>query len=509
MSDEIIAPAASLLAPGPRYSREAKNESRCKSLWWLLAALIMGCVATNHGSLLNLSLPAIVFLMAVFFARSSPQNFIRLMVATFVLAPLVRRLADNFGGGFTDPSPILLTPYLVPIAGLASIRFSQLLKRRSLPFSLALLGIGYGLVIGLLRNPEHTAVLISALRWISPIAAGLYLLDQQIVRGLDLTNVMITSIRWAALGSAAYGLIQIALLPSWDLFWLKMMLETGVGDSYGRPMPFNFRAFGTLNGTGVAAAFWGIGFLFWLFDSHRLKMVALPLLAAALFLTQVRTEWSCLPIAVLVGLLISRQGRREALVSLVACAGILVLAAGLLAGSVPEIANSVGDRLNTMGSAGGDESLNSRTDAIHYAIAMLNTMPFGAGLGFLDGPEYGRTPMSNRAGATGTDLGLIGIVFDLGYLGSAAYLSGVLGLCVFTWRLRQAEFAAATLVKVSVLLLLLHAWSNDPFSAPIAFILWLAGAIACGQAGMVQQPLLEAENLKPFTGGAEQARLVV
>ena len=130
-----------------------------------------------------------------------------------------------------------------------------------------------------------------------------------------------------------------------------------------------------------------------------------------------------------------------------------------------------------MSDSGQDESYRSRSNAIRAADDMAADIPFGKGLGFLDGPTYGRTPMANPSNASSADLGLIGIVFDLGYLGTTVYLAAILLLS-----LRIARMPAgprSTLVKSTLIFTLLHVWSNNPFMAPAALLLWIFGALAC------------------------------
>jgi hypothetical protein len=68
----------------------------------------------------------------------------RFYLVGMVPTPLVRRLAD-YRSGFTDPSPILLAPYLVAL--LTLITFLQnvpILKRQGgLPFVLSFIGLFY------------------------------------------------------------------------------------------------------------------------------------------------------------------------------------------------------------------------------------------------------------------------------------------------------------------------------------------------------------------------------
>jgi hypothetical protein len=453
-----------------------KSHVQTNSLWLLLAVVSVGGLAAHAGHALNYLLPALFFAVALIFARSSPAHYVRLLIVALVLAPFLRRLADYYGGGFTDPSPMLLIPYVVPLASLRCIRLRELTQRHLLPFTLALIAITYGLLVGLVSVQEHTASLVPALRWACPALAGIYI--AQVRDRTEAVDALLSTIRWAILASALYAIVQIAILPGWDMLWLKTLLETGQGNSYGRPAPFAFRAFGTLNSGGVAAEIWGVGALAWLFYKGRGRAPALAILFVAIFLTLVRTEWLCLPVAMIAGLLLGRT--RSALTALGGAVAILLLSASLLAGAIPEVRNSIADRVSTMGDSGRDESLIARSLAIRAALDMASDIPFGKGLGFLDGPAYGRTPMANPSNASSADLGIIGMLFDLGYLGAAVYLAGLVLLSLSIWRMPPGE--VGTLVKATLVLTLLHVWSNNPFVAPSSLLLWTLGALSCSPA---------------------------
>ena len=111
---------------------------------------------------------------------------------------------------------------------------------------------------------------------------------------------------------------------------------------------------------------------------------------------------------------------------------------------------------------------------------MLLQMPSGAGLGFLDSPQYDSTPMSFAAGAAGGDLALVGMFFDLGFIGAMAYSAGVVLVLVSMFRHRRRDIAtAAVLISISVSTVL-HFWSNIPFVAPEAFFFWASAAAVDG-----------------------------
>jgi hypothetical protein len=68
--------------------------------------------------------------------------------------------------------------------------------------------------------------------------------------------------------------------------------------------------------------------------------------------------------------------------------------------------------------------------------------------------------------------------FDLGFLGSAVYLGGVAIVLWRTFRMRLEDPSHEAIIKASLLLVLLHVWSNNPFAAPAALLAWGYAAFA-------------------------------
>ena len=110
-------------------------------------------------------------------------------------------------------------------------------------------------------------------------------------------------------------------------------------------------------------------------------------------------------------------------------------------------------------------------------MVMLTDMPFGTGLGFLDSPQYDATPMAFSSGASGGDLALVGMFFDLGYLGAIAYSTGVVIVLVRMFRHKARDTRTSAMLITIAVSTVLHFWSNIPFVAPEAFFFWASASI--------------------------------
>jgi len=469
---------SAIISPAPQEFATSKATNE-KILWCVLVFVTVLCVALHQGRVLTYSFPVMTFGMALVFQRQSPKAYVRLLIITLVFTPFVRRLAD-WASVYTDPSPLLVAPLLAPFASLRSIRYRDLLGKKELPFMLAGMGILYGFMIGLISNHISSSMFISLLRWSNPLVWGLYLVQKHEDQ-TSLGTTLVNTLRWATLICAIYGLVQVAFTPPWDLLWLKGQLESGTTASFGvDTSPFGFRLFATLNSCGVAAPILGIGAIAWLGSKSKWRFPALAIVIAALFLTMVRTEWLCLPASVMLMLMLSGKHRGPIVRAIVAAGCVLIVAGSTIGATQPEMIGKLTDRISGMSRGARDESYSSRATAMSQAMSMLKDLPFGTGLGFLDSPEYDATPMSFSSGAAGGDLALVGMFFDLGFLGALAYLLGVGMVLVAMLRHKAKDMATAAMLTTIAVSTILHFWSNIPFVAPEAFFFWASAAIAEG-----------------------------
>lgn len=445
--------------------------------WTALVGIPAFCVAIHQGHLLNFGFPVLVFIVALIFAKSSPRDYIRLVILILVFCPFVRRLADYFGGGFTDPSPVLIAQYVVPLAGLRMLSLKKANLKGLLPINLTLVALLNGVLVAFILHVPVNTVALTLLREVTPLLIAFYVV-QHSMYARELVEISLQTLRWASLASAVYGLYQYAFPPAWDFLWLKSLAESGAGTSYGRAAAFEFRVFGTLHSGGVAAHVWGVGVVCWLFSKSRYRSIAAAILIGAISVTLVRTEWICLPIAIVTGLVLTRDQWKANMRGITGLVAIILVFFGIAAAANPDVVFRLSDRFSTLGQSSNDESYNSRKTAMAASVDMLKSSPFGYGLGFLDSPAYDRTLMANPSNATPSDLGLLGMFFDLGILGTILYLFGF--SMVLRAGLRARGMGTAVSIICTCLLLdLTHVWSNNVFVAPTSFLLWLFGGLVC------------------------------
>lgn len=450
-----------------------------RRLWATLLTITVLSLAFHLGPVFKYAFPVMTFAMAVVLERRSPRAYVRLLILLLMFTPLIRRLSD-WTSAYTDPNPILATPLLAPFAGLRSLRSSEFLKRQSLPFILAGIGIFYGLIVGLLNNHVSSSMVVSFLRWLNPLAWGLYLVQKRHDKS-EVSKTLVQTLQWSSFACAIYGLIQVSLTLPWDQMWLKAQLENGSLQSFGTdPSAFGFRLFSTLNSCGVAAPILGIGVLSWMGAKSMWRFPALASLVAALFFTMVRTEWLCLPLCVFLLVYLSVGHRGPSLQAIAIAGGTILLAGSVFGAAQPDAMAKLVDRIGGIGQGSKDDSFGARMTAMSQGARMLREMPCGAGLGFLDSPKYDETPMSFSSGAAGSDLALVGMFFDLGFIGAVAYLAGVVLVLVSMFRHKPRDIPIAAVLITITVSTVLHFWSNIPFVAPEAFFFWASAAAVEG-----------------------------
>ena len=192
--------------------------------WLAILSLIIittVAAAAGLGKFLNILFPLGSVAVGYFLYKKYPLLYTGFTWWIWFLAAFIRRVADYRGGGFTSPSPIILTPYLVTLITLITVyqHFPKLYRKEGLPFMLAGLSVTYGLLIGMINKsiPVAGAAFID---WLAPIPFGFHILVQwrnypEFRRNLERTFI------WGVLVMGIYGLIQHLTPPAWELFWVE------------------------------------------------------------------------------------------------------------------------------------------------------------------------------------------------------------------------------------------------------------------------------------------------
>lgn len=391
------------------------------------------------------------------------------------LAPLVSRVVE-YQNGWIDPGLrfIILAPYLV-----TAITFFTLFKnanrfanREGLPFILAASAILYALAIGMVRDYSITAVIQRLLSWLPAISFGFHILVNWRLYPLYRNNTL-RVYYWAVLFMGAYGIFQYVVAPGWDSFWLTNAEELKL--CCGWPEPYMMRVWSTLN-YPFTFAYAMMVCLLLLFSRIRQENL-LPILLGliSLLLSQVRGAWLGGAVGFAIFFLpLKISTKIKTILSVL----ILVLALVLLISGTP-LAEPIGDRLSTLSSIHDDGSGNER-------IAIY--------LGLLDSAIY-NVVGRGMGGAPIIDAGILDVLATLGWVGTTAYVGGILLLfhsLFYKVSIHRDSFlSACRAVAVGIFVTVPL---NNPFMLLPGVMFWGFGAL--GMAGEIHHRNILARQSK-------------
>lgn len=425
------------------------------------------------ASLVNYSFPAMSLVTATYLFSRKPKLYVMFTWWIWLLTPLVRRMVDH-EAGWSSLSPVMLTPYLVAGLTLISLleRAPQMAGIRLAGFGFALVGIVWAYVIGA-GTAGTTAATYGLLTWLVPVAFGFHLATSW-QRYDGLARATETVFRQGLIVLGAYGLIQFALMPAWDAFWMR---HSGMS-SIGQPAPFQVRIFGPLNSPVVYAAYLMAGLVV-TFATRRLTSQVLSLPAwLAFLLSQVRSAW----LGCIIGLfmVLARMSRRQAL-KLIAAAAFLVLAI-LPFLRITEVQEVALPRLMSLFAIEQDTSFRARTTLYRESLE--------AALGSTVGDGIGSTNLATKLTNNGQlgefgviDSGILEIMFVFGWPGTLLYGGGItlLLVTVFTKAARPGDRfeAAARAVTVGILAQIVFL---NPLGGAVGMLFWsFLGLVIAGQ----------------------------
>ncbi len=382
----------------------------------------------HAGGLLRFGFPAGCFLVAVFLYYRYPILYLGFTWWIWFLSPWVRRMADISGGGYVEPSPLLLAPFLTTlVTGLTFLRhIPRNYQRGGLPFLLCFLGVMYSLLVGLVQNPPM-AVVVPLLGWLTPLLFGYHLYanwPHYPALRQNLQRVFI----WGVLVMGVYGLFQYLTAPACDRFWL----ENQAGQVFGLPQPLGIRVFSTMNSPQPFAFVMGSGLLLLFSSDSPAKFVAAGTGYLSFLLSLARSAWVgwAVGLALFIPALKARLQMRL-IVSLIIM-GLLVLPLT----TIEPFSTAINSRLQSLTSVNSDVSYNARSEGYNDALGMALQQGLGLGLG----SSLASTALGSN------DSGILTLLFSLGWLGTLPYLGGLLLLILSLFQgaaTRSDAFASA------------------------------------------------------------------
>ncbi|MBD3882926.1 O-antigen ligase domain-containing protein [Phormidium tenue FACHB-886] len=386
---------------------------------------------------MNYVFPAGAFVVGFFLYLKQPVLYVCFSWWLWFLSPLVRRLVD-YQSGFTNPSPILLSPFLVTLLILPSIllQLPTLYRQGGLPFIFAFAGIFYGFLLGLIQG-SPSAVTVALLDWLVPVLLSCYLfLNWR--NYLHYRQAIQNTFVWGVLITGSYGIYQYLVAPEWDRFWLLNLSAAGLVDSFGRPEPMQIRVWSTMNGPLDFAVVMMAGLLLLFSYQGVLRLPASGAGYLAFLLSLARTAWGgwFVGVALLFSSLKSSLQLRFLLTF--AILGLLVIPLITIEPFSEVIQARVESLFELFKDDDGSGQERSRTYTQLIGLAVMNV--WGDGIGNIR--DFGR-PL---------DSAFLVILFSLGWLGTLLYTGGygLLLLQLFQGRESSIDSFAATARAISL-----------------------------------------------------------
>jgi hypothetical protein len=397
-----------------------------------LSFLTIVLIFAGAGKILNLAFPIMSLGVGAFLYFRYPILYNGFTWWIWFLVALVRRLADYYSS-YTEPSPLLLAPYLV--SGLTLITVFRYLPKipikETLPFILPLIGIFYGLLVGLINMSPFT-VFRSLLDWLVPLTYGFHLLVHWRNFPRYYQNIQRVFV-WGILLMGIYGIIQYIALPEWDRLWLDssgMFSAAGQADKSG-----GTRVWSTMHSGEPFASVMAGGLLLLFNKPGVLSLSASGVGYLAFLLSTVRSAWIAW-FAGLIALASSLKTKYQMRIIMI----ILVIAMLVIPlASMEQFSGKLGERFATFSNLEQDGSALARQETFNNEIGSAITNFVGDGIG-----------------TEKMDSALLSTLISLGWFGTICYCSGLFMLVLRVFKDKNSSsnlfFSTARAIIITCLI---------------------------------------------------------
>lgn len=434
-----------------------------QAAWMAIIGLIclsVLLILAGASSLMNLLFPLAALAVGIFLYLRAPVIYVGFTWWLWFITPVIRRLSD-WRGSYTEPSPMLVAPFLVSLITLITVWRNLPIAHRQggLPFIFPCLAVLYGVCVGFIYR-EPTAVVIRGFDWLAPLPFAFHIYANWRNYPNYRQNLQKVFF-WGVLVMGVYGIFQFMLSPPWDAMWL---VKSGfLSGSEGRPdegVPrFSIYVWSTMTSNRPFATVMMAG-LIWLFaNENKGKLGFLASIAGylSILLARKRTVWFTLIMGIFIyG--ISLKGKRQirtiiALIITVFCIAIII--------NLEPFSSFIYSRIETISNLQEDNSANSRLGWFNLVIGDALLSFFGEGIG---GDNH--------------DSGILNPLFNIGWFGIILYFGGLLISVIRMFcggKFNEDPFILAS--RAIAVAILLEIPLGSPYLEAPGMVLWSAIAI--------------------------------
>jgi hypothetical protein len=419
-------------------------------VWGILGfscLVLLGCFA-GLGKIINYFFPIAAAIISGVLYLKNPVLYFTFSWWICFLSPFVRRIAD-FKGSYTDPSPILLAPYLVALVPAIYI-FRQIpntVKQGGQPFVLPIAGVLYSFSIALFNRPIAIAGR-GLIDWIAPVFFG-YSIFINWKCFPKIWHATKNNFTWAALLLGSYGITQYLISPEWDAQWIINSKFDALAPGFSQPAPLGIRVFSTLNSQEPFSAVIVPTLLIALNSNLPVAWPAFISGILSLLLSFVRSGILALGSSLVVLITGSKLSSNARLLF----SGSILFICLMPLLSMDEFRDIIQARLETLQDLDNDGSINIRRDS---SIALLDSALsnfIGDGIG---GPTF--------------DNALISILMNLGWIGAIPYLSGIVVVVIKLFK--NDSTGSISIIRAVIFSCLVRLPVNSPMLEVSGMILW-------------------------------------
>ena len=399
----------------PDFPNQNVSPQQQQSLAWLaiggLIVLTVGGIFGGAGGLLRQVFPVASFLVGIFLYARYPVLYIGYTWWIWFLIALIRRLID-FKSGWVEPSPILVTPFLVTLITFYTFirHLPKSYRMGGLPFILAIFSVIYGFLIGLVNFPP-IVVVRTMLDWLTPVLFGFHIFVNWRNYPSMRENTKKVFV-WGVLVTGGYGVVQYLIAPEWDRFWLiKTKLTT-----FGNPVPLGIRVWSTMHSPGPFAAVMMAGLILLFSSQSSMRIPASIAGYLSFLLSMARAAWG----GWLIGLISMLSSLKPKLQKRLIVTILVMVMAIVPLVTIEPFATVINKRFESFSNIEKDQSYRDRSANYNRNINLALTNVLGNGIG-----GTWAVDSNGKLVPIVLDSGILDTLFSLGWFGGIPYIGGL------------------------------------------------------------------------------------